>query len=143
MTNMTSRTILNPLGFTSGVLLLVSGFLPWFSGYSAIQLANLESLIPQYITYISPVTSGIVCILGMVVLTLKRDKVLQGVLVLVVSAGVLLVFFVDFLQLDNVYVSTIEVGFYVCLVGTVLEFACIFLLLSTMGVWNDSGGQAN
>ncbi len=136
------KLVLAVCGGLAGFLLLLSEFLPWFSNHSAIQLSYWRNFIPEYFIYLSPLLAGLIFLISVVLLIWKNpSNIIIPLLLIFSSITLMLVFIIDFLQLDHVYLNSVQIGFYICLGGVFLQFFCAFFVLSSLENWKLRGGE--
>ncbi|MFW9930798.1 MAG: hypothetical protein ACFFD1_15525 [Candidatus Thorarchaeota archaeon] len=110
------------LGLIGGFFLIISEFLSWFSGYSLIDLLFLFSGEIEYLfLYVLPIISGIICLIGTILILYKEDYRINTVIINFVGLGFYLVFLIEFIPRHFPYVIfNSEIGFYISVTGGML-----------------------
>lgn len=124
-----NRLVLTLLGFLAGLLLVVAEFLPWFSGHTAMEISFWNQFVPQFGVYFFPLLSGMATLAAAVLYAWSPRRKFYSALLDVISLSLIFLFYLQIFHLDFIYVGSIQVGFYVCLLGTILVFLEVIVLL--------------
>ena len=112
------------LGLTGSVLLILSQFLPWFSSQSLliIYILTTSVAIEDSFLYIFPLICGIICLVGALVNIYNREYKINSVIINFIGLGFFLIFIIEIIPRELIYIPYAEVGFYFSIVGSILIF---------------------
>jgi len=112
------------LGLTGSVLLILSQFLSWFSGQSLliIYILTTSVAIEDSFLYIFPLICGIICLVGALVNIYNREYKINSVIINFIGLGFFLIFIIEIIPRELIYIPYAEVGFYFSIVGSILIF---------------------
>jgi hypothetical protein len=124
---------LDLLGFIGALLILISEFLPWFSGRLLLHIffITVEVSLEDSFLYLFPLISGSITLLGSILLLYNKNLKLNSALIKIVSIGFLMIFFFDIFTNQLSYIPSSGIGFYLCLGGFILSIFDIINLLMT------------
>jgi hypothetical protein len=110
------------LGIIGALFLILSEFLPWFSGNSLLGLYMLYlSLEIEFsFLYIFPIISGIICLIGTVLILYKQDYRINTAVINFIGLGFFLIFLFELIPREFPYVNNAEIGFYFAIAGGIL-----------------------
>lgn len=110
------------LGVISSLLILISEFLPWISSNSLLDRYILYSLvsIQESFLYLIPLVSGIIGIVGFIFIMIDSRHKIKSTILNFMSLGFLLIFFIDFIPSELIYIIGAGIGFYICISGSIL-----------------------
>jgi hypothetical protein len=119
------------LGLIGGFFLIFSEFLSWFSGNSLIDLfiIYLSLEIEYSFLYVFPIISGIICLIGTILILYNEDYRINTVIINFVGLGFYLVFLFELIPREFPYVINAEIGFYVSISGGMLILIDILNIL--------------
>ncbi|MFX1260188.1 MAG: hypothetical protein ACFFAN_20245, partial [Promethearchaeota archaeon] len=110
---------------------IVSEFLPWISDQNLIEIYIITTsvAIGMSFLYLFPLISGIICVIGNILLIYNEEYRINSVIIIFIGLGFLLLFFFDLIP--RLYLSNISLGFYFCLTGFLLSIIDIIIILIT------------
>ena len=119
------------LGIIGAVFLILSEFLAWFSGNSLLDLfiLYLSLEIEFSFLYLFPVISGIICVLGAILILYNEEYRINTVIINFIGLGFFLIFLFELIPREFPYVLNAEVGFYFAIAGGILIFFDIINIL--------------
>lgn len=119
------------IGLAGSILLIVSEFLPWISDQNLIEIYIITTsvAIGMSFLYLFPLISGIICVIGNILLIYNEEYRINSVIIIFIGLGFLLLFFFDLIP--RLYLSNISLGFYFCLTGFLLSIIDIIIILIT------------
>ncbi len=121
------------LGLTGSVLLVLSQFLPWFSNQSllSIYIISTSVAIEDSFLYLFPLICGIICLIGAIVILYNLDYKINSVIINFIGLGFFLIFIIEIIPRELLYIPYAEIGFYFSVVGSILIFFEILNILIT------------
>ncbi len=121
------------LGLTGSVLLILSQFLPWFSNQSLlyIYIISTSVAIEDSFLYLFPLICGIICLVGAIVILYNSDYRINSVIINFIGLGFFLIFIIEIIPRELLYIPYAEIGFYFSVVGSILIFFEILNILLT------------
>ena len=121
------------LGLTGSVLLILSQFLPWFSNQSllSIYIISTSVAIEDSFLYLFPLICGIICLVGAIVILYNLDYKINSVIINFIGLGFFLIFIIEIIPRELLYIPYAEIGFYFSVVGSILIFFEILNILIT------------
>ncbi len=119
------------IGLLGAVLLIISEFLPWFSGQSLfdIYIFSTYFAIEESFLFLFPLVSGIICLIGSFIVYYDVDYKVNSAIVNFIGLGFLLLFFFDLIPKEIFYLSNLGLGFYFCVAGFVISLINILFVL--------------
>ena len=119
------------LGLTGSVLLILSQFLPWFSNQSLlyIYIISTSVAIEDSFLYLFPLICGIICLVGAIVILYNFDYKINSVIINFIGLGFFLIFIIEIIPRELLYIPYAEIGFYFSVVGSILIFFEILNML--------------
>lgn len=119
------------LGLIGSILMIISIFLPWMTGLTLFETYILTTMIQveDAFLYLFPLISGSICLLGAILLIYDKDFRINSVIINFIGLSFLLLFLSDFLPAEINYLSTIGIGFYLCVTGFLLIILDIINIL--------------
>ena len=119
------------LGLTGSVLLILSQFLPWFSNQSLlyIYIISTSVAIEDSFLYLFPLICGIICLVGAIVILYNLDYKINSVIINFIGLGFFLIFIIEIIPRELLYIPYAEIGFYFSVVGSILIFFEILNIL--------------
>ncbi|TXT59280.1 MAG: conserved membrane protein of unknown function [Promethearchaeota archaeon] len=123
--------LLNLLGFIGGGMMLISEFLPWFSGRLLLQIffITISVAIENSFLYLFPLISGIITLFGSGLLLYDKNLKLNSALIKIVSIGFLMVFFFDLISNQITFLPALGIGLYLCIGGFIFSIFDVINLL--------------
>ena len=120
------------LGLIGSILIIISMFLPWITGLTLLEIYIITTAIQveSAFLYIFPVISGSICLLGAVLLLYDKEYRINSVIVNFIGLSFLLLFLFEFIPSEVKYISSIGLGFYICVTGSMLILLDIINILS-------------
>ena len=111
------------IGLVGSGLLLISEFIPWFSRFSLWDLfiLGLEIESGDFYFYLFPLISGLICLIGNAVILYREELKINSVIVNFIGLSFLLLFLILIVPSEFRYLSDAGFGFYVLLIGFLLE----------------------
>ncbi len=121
------------LGLTGSVLLILSQFLPWFSNQSLlyIYIISVSVAIEDSFLYLFPLICGIICLVGAIVILYNLDYKINSVIINFIGLGFFLIFIIEIIPRELLYIPYAEIGFYFSVIGSILIFFEILNILLT------------
>ncbi len=121
------------LGLTGSVLLILSQFLPWFSNHSLLDIYIISTTvaIEDSFLYLFPLICGIICLVGAIVILYNLDYKINSVIINFIGLGFFLIFIIEIIPRELLYIPYAEIGFYFSVVGSILIFFEILNILIT------------
>ncbi len=118
-------------GLTGSILMIVSEFIPWYTEYSLFVMYVIltEVEIETAFLYLFPLISGIICLLGSILIIHNIELKINSVIVIFIGLGFLLLFFIDFIPNELVYLANASIGFYLCVAGFLLMIIALINIL--------------
>jgi len=107
------------LGVLGAILLIIAEFLPWISDQSLLDIYIFYTLVAleESFLFLFPLVSGIICLIGSLIIFYDLDYKINSALVNFVGLGFLLLFFIEVIPGEIVYISSLGLGFYFCIAG--------------------------
>ncbi len=120
-------------GLTGSVMLILSQFFPWFSSQSLlyIYLISTSVAIEDSFLYLFPLICGIICLVGAIVIIYNLDYKINSVIVNFIGLGFFLIFIIEIIPKELLYIPYAEIGFYFSIIGSILIFYEILNILLT------------
>ncbi len=124
------------LGLTGSILLILSQFLPWFSNQSLLYIYMISTsvAIEDSFLYLFPLICGIICMVGAIVIIYNLDYKINSVIINFIGLGFFLIFIIEIIPKELLYIPYAEIGFYFSVVGSILIFFEILNILLTKHV---------
>ena len=121
------------LGLTGSVMLILSQFLPWFSSQSLLDIYIISTsvAIEDSFLYLFPLICGIICLVGAIVIIYNLDYKINSVIVNFIGLGFFLIFIIEIIPKELLYIPYAEIGFYFSIIGSILIFFEILNILLT------------
>jgi len=121
------------LGLTGSILLIMSQFLPWFSNQSllSIYIISTSVAIEDSFIYLFPLICGIICLVGAIVILYNLDYKINSVIINFIGLGFFLIFIIEIIPRELLYIPYAEIGFYFSVIGSILIFFEILNILLT------------
>ncbi len=121
------------IGLIGSILLIVSEFFSWFSGYNLIEiyLITTSVAIEDSFLFLFPLISGIICFIGSILIIYKDELRIKSVIIFFVGLGFLLIFFFDYISQEIEYLSNAGPGLYLGVAGFLLILFNIIIALIT------------
>ncbi|TET04869.1 MAG: hypothetical protein E3J90_00745 [Promethearchaeota archaeon] len=121
------------LGLTGSGLLILSQFLPWFSNHSLLDIYIISTsvAIEDSFLYLFPLICGIICLVGAIVILYNLDYKINSVIINFIGLGFFLIFIIEIIPRELLYIPYAEIGFYFSVVGSILIFFEILNILIT------------
>ena len=121
------------LGLTGSVMLILSQFLPWFSSQSLlyIYIISTSVAIEDSFLYLFPLICGIICLVGVIVIIYNLDYKINSVIINFIGLGFFLIFIIEIIPKELLYIPYAEIGFYFSIIGSILIFFEILNILLT------------
>jgi len=128
------------LGLIGPILLIISEFFPWFSGYNLIELFIITTLveIENSFLFLFPLISGIVCLIANMLVIFNVEYRIKTVILSLVGLGFQLIFFIDYIIQELEFLSNAGIGVYLGSFGFFLIIINIIYILTKAE--RDSGG---
>jgi hypothetical protein len=128
------------LGLIGPILLIISEFFPWFSGYNLIELFILTTLVEleNSFLFLFPLISGLVCLIANMLVLINMEYRIKTVILSLVGLGFQLIFFIDYIIQELEFLSNAGVGVYLGSFGFFLIIINIVNILTKAE--RDSGG---
>ncbi len=128
------------LGLIGPILLILSEFFPWFSGYNLFELFIITTFaeIENSFLFLFPLMSGIVCLIANMLAIYKAEFKIKTVILSLVGLGFQLIFFIDYIIQELGFLSNSGVGVYLGSFGFFLVIINIISILTR--IEKDSGG---
>ncbi len=119
------------LGLTGSILLILSQFLSWFSNQSLlyIYIITTSVAIEDSFLYLFPLICGIICLVGTIVIMYNLDYRINSVIINFIGLGFFLVFLIEIIPREFLYLPNAEIGFYFSIMGSILIFFDILNIL--------------
>lgn len=119
------------LGLVGSILLIISQFLPWFSGLSLLNIYILTTsvAIEDSFLYLFPLICGIICLVGTLVIIYNMGYKINSVIINFIGLGFFLIFVVEIIPRDLIYIPNAGIGFYFSIIGSILIFFDILNIL--------------
>ena len=119
------------LGLTGSILLILSQFLPWFSSQSLLDIYIISTsvAIEDSFLYLFPLICGIICLVGVIVIIYNLDYKINSVIINFIGLGFFLVFIIEIIPRELLYIPYAEIGFYFSIIGSILIFFDILNIL--------------
>lgn len=121
------------VGLVGSILLIVSEFLPWFSGFSLFDAYILYTItaVEESFIFLFPLISGIICLIASLLIIYNLEYKINSVIITFIGLGFLTLFLVDFVPGELFYLSKAGIGFYLCIIGFMIMVINIMLILIT------------
>ncbi len=118
-------------GLTGSIMMIVSEFIPWIGQYSLflLYLFLISVEIETAFLYLFPLISGIICLLGSILIIHNIELRINSAIVMFIGLGFLFLFFFDFIPNELVYLGNANIGFYLCIVGFLLTIIALINIL--------------
>jgi hypothetical protein len=122
---------LNLIGLLGALLLIISEFLQWFSDDTLFELFLITTsvAIEDSFLFLFPLMSGIICLIGNILITYKMELKVKSAIVSFIGLGFLLIFFIDYISQVIQYISNANIGFYLGTLGFLLILVHLINLL--------------
>ncbi|NHJ24234.1 MAG: hypothetical protein EAX89_06645 [Candidatus Lokiarchaeota archaeon] len=121
------------LGLSGSIFMILSQFLPWFSDLTLLNIYIITTslAIEDSFLYLFPLISGLICFIGTFIIVYKQEYRINSVIVNFVGLGFFLIFLLELIPRELIYLPTIGVGFYFSILGLLLVFFDILHILLT------------
>ncbi|HUW90863.1 MAG TPA: hypothetical protein VMV43_10180 [Candidatus Nanopelagicaceae bacterium] len=121
------------LGLVGSILLIISQFLSWFSGQSLLTIYILTTsvAIEDSFLYLFPLICGIICLVGTLVIIYNMEYKINSVIINFIGLGFFMIFILEIIPRELLYIPYAEIGFYFSIVGSILIFFEILNILLT------------
>jgi len=119
------------LGLTGSILLILSQFLSWFSNQSLLHIYIITTsvAIENSFLYLFPLICGIICLVGTIVIIYNLEYRINSVIINFIGLGFFLVFLIEIIPREFIYLPNAEIGFYFSIMGSILIFFDILNIL--------------
>ena len=119
------------IGLVGSILLILSEFLPWFSGFSCLDIYILYTIVAveESFLYLFPLISGIICLIGCILIILNESYRINSVLINFIGLGFLLLFLFEIIPGELFYLPRAGLGFYFCIAGFLITIIGIIMIL--------------
>ncbi|MBY9011465.1 MAG: hypothetical protein KGD70_03745 [Candidatus Lokiarchaeota archaeon] len=119
------------LGLTGSILLILSQFLPWFSNQSLLSIFIITTsvAIEDSFLYLFPLICGIICLVGAIVVLYNIEYRITSVIINFIGLGFILVFLIEIIPQEFLYLPNAEIGFYFSIIGAISIFFDIINIL--------------
>jgi hypothetical protein len=119
------------LGIIGSILMILSQFLSWYSGISlfSIYLIMISFSLGDSFLFLFPLISGSITLVGTLLILLKGEYKVNSVIIIFIGLGFFLIFLVELIPQDLPYMGTVEIGFYLSVVGALLVLFDIINIL--------------
>ncbi len=104
-------------GIIGASLIVIADILPWHSGYSGFDLIWLQSF-----TYWFPLFGGILVLVGAILGLLFPKRPIAPVLFQFSGLSLVMIFLLDYLQMNWEFLDNAQVGFYSLIIGVSIVF---------------------
>jgi hypothetical protein len=128
------------LGLIGPILLIISEFFPWFSGYNLVELFIITSFaeIENSFLFLFPLISGIICLIANMLVIYNVEFRIKTVILSLVGLGFQLIFFIDYISQELGFLTNAGVGIYLG------SFGFLLIIINTINVLTrvekESGG---
>ncbi|MCK4381300.1 MAG: hypothetical protein KAW51_09205 [Candidatus Lokiarchaeota archaeon] len=122
------------IGVIGSLILILSEFFSWFSDYNLIEIYVITSSvdIEDSFLFLFPLLSGIICLIASTLVIYKTELKIKAVIIFFVGLGFLIIFFIDYITQDIVYISNAGIGFYLGIIGFLLILINVTNVLLTI-----------
>lgn len=112
------------LGLTGSILLIISQFLSWFSGYSLLDIYIFTTGVEvgNSFLYLFPLVSGSICLIGTILIYIKINYRINSIIINFIGFAFFLIFLFELIPQEIIYIPSAGVGFYISIVGAILIF---------------------
>jgi hypothetical protein len=119
------------LGIIGSILMILSQFLSWYSGISlfSIYLIMISFSLGDSFLFLFPLISGSITLVGTLLILFKGEYKVNSVIIIFIGLGFFLIFLVELIPQDLPYMGTVEIGFYLSVVGAILVLLDIINIL--------------
>ena len=119
------------VGLLGSILLIISEFLPWISGQSLLEIYVFYTYVKveESFLYLFPLVSGIICLIGCIIVYYDSDYKINSVIVNFIGLGFLLLFFFEIIPGEVFYISGLQIGFYICIAGFFIVLINVIIIL--------------
>ncbi|MFX1394700.1 MAG: hypothetical protein ACFFAH_14160 [Promethearchaeota archaeon] len=119
------------IGFVGSILLIISEFLPWFSGFSCFDIYILYTFVAveESFLYLFPLISGIICLIGSILIIFDRLYKINSVLISLLGLGFLILFLFEIIPDELFYLPRVGIGFYFCIAGFLITMIGVIVIL--------------
>jgi len=119
------------LGMIGSIFMILSQFLSWFSGISLLgrYLIMISYSLESSFLYLFPLISGSITLVGSLLILFKEEYKVNSVIIIFIGLGFFLIFLIELIPQDFVYIATAEIGFYLSIVGALLVLLDIINIL--------------
>ena len=106
-------------GLLGSILLIVSQFLPWFSGLTLFEIYQIKTFLfmADAYLYLFPLISGTICIVASLLSLYREDYRINATIIYLIGLGFMLLFLYDFITDEFNFLSFAEIGLYFCIAG--------------------------
>lgn len=121
------------IGLIGSILLIISEFLPWFSGFSCFDIYILYTIVAveQSFLYLFPLVSGIICLIGSILIIYNKSYKINSVLINLIGLGFLILFLFELIPGELFYLQRAGLGFYFCIAGFLISIIGVVLILQS------------
>ena len=121
------------LGLAGSILLILSQFLSWFSNQSLLDIYIITTsvAIEDSFLYLFPLICGIICLVGTMVIMYNLEYRINSVIINFIGLGFFLVFAINIIPEEFIYLTNAGIGFYFSIIGSILVFFDILNILLT------------
>ena len=110
------------LGISGAILMIISEFIPWFSGISLlnIYLISISVSLAEAFLYLFPLVSGSICLFGSILVVYKFEYKFGSVLINFIGLGFFLIFLFNIIPRQFEDLPYAQFGFYLSIIGAIL-----------------------
>ena len=122
------------IGLIGSILLIISEFLPWFSGYTCLDIYIIYTIVAveKAFLYLFPLISGIICLIGSALIIYNENYKINSVLINLIGLGFLFLFLFEVIPSELFYLPGAGIGFYFCIAGFLIAIIGVVLILLTI-----------
>jgi len=122
------------IGLSGSLLLIISEFLPWFSGFTCFDIYLLYTVVAveKAFLYLFPLISGIICLISSVLIIYNQSYRINSVLISLLGLGFLILFLFEIIPGELFYLPMAGFGFYLCIAGFLVSIIGVVLILQSI-----------
>jgi hypothetical protein len=121
------------LGLSGSVFMILSQFLFWFSDLTLLNIYIITTnlAIEDSFLYLFPLISGAICFIGTLIIVYNQEYRINSVIINFVGLGFFLIFLLQLIPRELIYLPNTGVGFYFSILGSLLVLFDILHVLLT------------
>lgn len=129
--NLKKNLDLRLLGVFGSAIIILSEFLPWFSGRPLfnIYFISITVALEDSFLYLFPLMSGMISLVSSLLLFYKLELRVTSAILKFTGIGFLFLFFIDLIPNELSYLLYADIGFFLCVIGFIIMICDVIFVL--------------